>query len=186
MTKPHRIWIIASAALAALCFALLAFFTFSRYSFVHRPVLVVLFTIACVSLVVSLTARLWRKLRRRGAKAALAIVCVLVCIIGSYLGMVLTIMLQTRIHSVHVSPEGTNRVALVSADLFGEIVSAQIMTNPWFLRQPEDSLHSQFLMLGRNWRQVEATWLSEDLVRLQVLFEFEEEHPREDYIYVQF
>ena len=172
--KALKTWLIASAALAAAMFALLAFFVFSRYSFVYNHALLLVFTLSCVSLVVSFTAWLCRKCKRGGAKAAAAIFCMLVCLAGLFAHNTIAIVflprsprqIETRAQLIRLwlprpdvrhSPEGTNSVIVLSADPFDEAIAAFPMVNRWMFERQGGGI----IMLGRSWRAYTVTWETE-------------------------
>jgi hypothetical protein len=149
----------------ALTLAPIAVFMLLRFSygFVCAGVLWWLFTLSCISLLVSVSVWLCvRKLKCDWAKMIVSMICVLLCFIGISVRLFLnnhTLILQRPL-AVHVSPEGTNRVIVVGIPFRDEAWVAP-MVNRWVWL---DSARYKAAAFGMQfWGDISVVWSSEHL-----------------------
>ena len=161
-----KFWMIISAAVAVLSAIPTGYFiemyassSSGARGFVFTRTLLLVFTLACMSLTVSVAVWLWRKFQRNWLKITTAVMCVLVCAFGVFVSQRIAVWggLPGAIPVIHVSPQGTNRV--LEKDWWGTTHFFPMQT--WFTYDPARDSGANIARARQYWENFTVYWESE-------------------------
>ena len=164
-----KLWMLISAAVAVLSAIptsyIIAMYSsadanFANRGFIFISTLLLIFTLACMSLTVSVTVWLWRKYNS-GVRIATALVCVLVCAFGVFAHRTIAKWrgLPGAIPVIHVSPQGTNRV--LEKDWWGTTQFFPLQTRFTYDPRRDSGANIARVSYWQDWGRFTVYWESE-------------------------